>query len=183
MITQKNFFIDTSEDVDLINVIHEVKGVVREAGVQQGLVTLVSPLAMASFVILDSREEAPEKFKKELEEFLKGDEGDEDSEDLDSPPPKKKGMGRVRPIEKRSSVVAATMTKGLFMSLMGRSLSVPLVKGELSLDPWEKIYLLDLSPEGRRREFLIQVVGEGDQAGGRQPTVHPGGQGGVTVKV
>ena len=42
-----------------------------------------------------------------------------------------------------------------------RSVSIPLEKGELIMSPRETITLIDVKTEGRRREFIIQVMGEG----------------------
>lgn len=45
-------------------------------------------------------------------------------------------------------------------SLLGPSLSVPFVKGELCLGTWQQIILIDFDTRPRTREFLIQILGE-----------------------
>jgi len=50
-------------------------------------------------------------------------------------------------------------------SLLGPSLAVPVVGGRLTLGQWQQIVLIDFDTRPRRREIVVQVVGE--PAGGR----------------
>lgn len=45
-------------------------------------------------------------------------------------------------------------------SLTGPSLAVPLVRGELTLGTWQQIVLIDFDTRPRKREIVVQVVGE-----------------------
>jgi secondary thiamine-phosphate synthase enzyme len=45
-------------------------------------------------------------------------------------------------------------------ALLGPSLTVPFVDRKLSLGTWQQIMLLELDTRPRRRELVIQVVGE-----------------------
>lgn len=45
-------------------------------------------------------------------------------------------------------------------TLTGPSLTVPLVGGALPLGTWQQIILLDFDTRPRRRELVVQVVGE-----------------------
>ena len=45
-------------------------------------------------------------------------------------------------------------------SLLGPSLAVPLVRGELVLGTWQQIVLVDFDNRPRQREVIVQVVGE-----------------------
>jgi len=45
-------------------------------------------------------------------------------------------------------------------SLLGPSLTVPLVGGRLTLGTWQQIVLMDFDTRSRRREVVVQVVGE-----------------------
>jgi secondary thiamine-phosphate synthase enzyme len=45
-------------------------------------------------------------------------------------------------------------------ALMGPSLTVPFVDGELVLGPWQQIMLLECDTRGRTRDIVIQIVGE-----------------------
>jgi secondary thiamine-phosphate synthase enzyme len=45
-------------------------------------------------------------------------------------------------------------------SLLGPSLTVPVVGGELTLGTWQQIVFLDFDNRGRRRQLIVQVMGE-----------------------
>jgi secondary thiamine-phosphate synthase enzyme len=45
-------------------------------------------------------------------------------------------------------------------ALLGPSLTIPFVDGELTLGTWQQILLLELDTRGRRRELVLQIVGE-----------------------
>ena len=45
-------------------------------------------------------------------------------------------------------------------ALLGPALTVPFVNGELTLGTWQQIMLLELDTRARRREIVIQIVGE-----------------------
>jgi secondary thiamine-phosphate synthase enzyme len=45
-------------------------------------------------------------------------------------------------------------------ALMGASFTVPVVEGRLTLGTWQQIVFLDFDNRPRRREILVQIVGE-----------------------
>ncbi len=45
-------------------------------------------------------------------------------------------------------------------SLLGPSITVPLVQGRLTLGTWQQVVLLDFDTRPRRREVVVQVLGE-----------------------
>ncbi|MGH9321516.1 MAG: secondary thiamine-phosphate synthase enzyme YjbQ [Vicinamibacteria bacterium] len=45
-------------------------------------------------------------------------------------------------------------------SMLGPSLVVPLVEGELALGTWQQIVLVDFDTHPRSREYVVQMVGE-----------------------
>ena len=46
---------------------------------------------------------------------------------------------------------------------MGRSISIPLTAGKLVLGNREEPLIIDMESNARRREFHVQVMGEGPQ--------------------
>lgn len=46
-------------------------------------------------------------------------------------------------------------------SLVGPSLSVPFVGGRLTLGAWQQIVIVELDIRSRKREIVVQLVGEG----------------------
>ena len=45
-------------------------------------------------------------------------------------------------------------------SLIGPSLTTPLVNGDLTLGTWQQIVLIDFDTRPRKREIVVQVMGE-----------------------
>ena len=45
-------------------------------------------------------------------------------------------------------------------ALLGPSLTVPVVRGALTLGTWQQIMLLEFDTRPRRREVVVQVIGE-----------------------
>ena len=45
-------------------------------------------------------------------------------------------------------------------SLLGPSISVPVVDGRMTLGTWQQIVLLDFDTRGRQRDVIVQIVGE-----------------------
>jgi secondary thiamine-phosphate synthase enzyme len=45
-------------------------------------------------------------------------------------------------------------------SALGPSLSVPLVDGRLTLGTWQQIVLMDFDTRPRRRDVVVQIIGE-----------------------
>lgn len=45
-------------------------------------------------------------------------------------------------------------------ALLGASLSVPFVEGRLTLGTWQQIILVDFDTRARRREIVVQLMGE-----------------------
>ncbi|MGE3182314.1 MAG: secondary thiamine-phosphate synthase enzyme YjbQ [Phycisphaerae bacterium] len=45
-------------------------------------------------------------------------------------------------------------------SLLGPSISVPLIDGNLALGTWQQIVLIDFDTRKRQREVIVQIVGE-----------------------
>ncbi len=45
-------------------------------------------------------------------------------------------------------------------TMMGPSLTIPIQNGRLSLGTWQQVILIDFDNRPRRREILLQIVGE-----------------------
>jgi secondary thiamine-phosphate synthase enzyme len=45
-------------------------------------------------------------------------------------------------------------------SLLGPSVTIPVVEGHLALGTWQQIMLLECDTRGREREVIVQIVGE-----------------------
>lgn len=150
MIFSKTFYVNTTGKVDAINIIHEVKRAVRESGISDGLVNVTPP---APYTAVTSLEYDP-KVAKKLADFLC-------QLVIDS---------GVSVSEKKRELRPDWQMRAF---LLGRSFTVPLKEGQLGLDPWQDIVLFDFEAGGRRREFIVQIVGEGGSAASGSRTQEP----------
>ncbi len=118
----------TTQAIDFIPIIHDLRLTIRESPVQDGLATVTLPAGGATLFLsdlkIDQLADFGEKFKS-LEREI-------------------------------------------------RSLSLPFQKKELVLEPKQMLYLVDATTIGKRREFVVQVLGEeppkqqGPAAGGKR---------------
>jgi len=55
-------------------------------------------------------------------------------------------------------------------SLLGPSITIPLIDGAMPLGTWQQIILIDFDTRPRRREVVVQVVGDQQTGGGASAT-------------
>ena len=51
-------------------------------------------------------------------------------------------------------------SNGTLAYLLPKTLTIPIEKGKLSIDPWQELFLVDYEASAKRREFRVQVVTE-----------------------
>ena len=126
MILSRSFYIDTTKGVDILNISHEVRRVVREAKVDQGWVIVMAPWEGAAFTVMENTGKKAEKIKSTLESFL---------------------------------------SNGLADCLLSKTQIVPIRGGDLMVDPWQSVYLIDYEAAAKRREYFVQLYGEDKKEG------------------
>ncbi|MFH0799773.1 MAG: YjbQ family protein [Pseudomonadota bacterium] len=141
MILLKSYFIDTTEEVDVISIIHEINRTIREAGVQDGLMTVAIPAPGGAVTVLEPLPDIVQQFKEAIRVFPG------------------EGM-EVRNKRKEDISVSPRVTA----AMIGKTLQVPIGGGKLMLGPREEVVLIDIERNGRRREFCVQIMGEAAEA-------------------
>jgi thiamine phosphate synthase YjbQ (UPF0047 family) len=145
MILLKNYFINTTEDVDVISVIHEVNRTIREASATEGVVTITIPESGGAMTIIEPLPEIVGLLKEALKVYP--------------------GEGVLTKNKRKEDIDVGPR---IAAAMLGKSLSLPLSGGKLVLGAREEPVLIDLEKTGRRREFFVQVVAEGGNAQGQQ---------------
>jgi secondary thiamine-phosphate synthase enzyme len=130
--------VSTTGDGDILDLTPQVAEHVRRSGIASGTVTIFVPGSTAGITTV----EFEPGLKKDLPEFF------------DKIIPKNKTYHH-----------DATWGDGngfshLRAALVGPSLTVPISAGKLILGTWQQIVLLDFDNRSRRREIVVQVVGE-----------------------
>ncbi len=140
MITTKRIKIQTKGNNDIIDITSKVSKEVGEAKIKDGLAVI---MAVGSTIGITTMEYEPGQItdlKNLLERLV--------PKDIDWQHNYSWGGGD------------GNAHSHLRASLIGSSLAVPLVKGELALGIWQQIVAVDFDIRPRSREILIQVIGE-----------------------
>lgn len=137
MIFLKKYFVNTTAGIDILSVSADVRYAVRDAKASDGLVTVVVPGPGAGLILLEPLPELIDQFKTALAIYP--------------------GEGIETLTRRKEPVAVGPRIKG---AILGRQVSLPLVRGEIVLAPREEVMLVDVETTGARREYVIQVLHE-----------------------
>ena len=134
----RRFSLPTSGEDDVIDISEKVRQAVRECGLKNGVATIFVPGSTAAVTTM----EYEPGLVKDIPAML----------------------GRVAPseidYEHQKTWHDGNGRSHVKASLVGPSLSVPFVQGELALGTWQQIVFLEFDIRARKREILVQMVGE-----------------------
>lgn len=133
-----HIFLSTRGDTDIIDLTQKVIDGVDSCGIQDGLVTIFCPSSTSGVTTLEYEPGVTQDLKRIFNELVPAEDiylHDEAWHD---------GNGH-------SHVRAA---------LLKASLTVPLVNGKLTLGTWQQIVYIDFDNRPRKREILVQIMGE-----------------------
>lgn len=127
----------TKGDADIIDITGEVSDAVSESGVTDGIVVVFAPGATGAVTTIEYESGLISDFKSMLE--------------------------RIAP---QNITYAHNLRWGdgnghshVRASLLGPSLSVPLIGGRMQLGTWQQIIFVDLDNRPRDRKLIVQIVG------------------------
>jgi secondary thiamine-phosphate synthase enzyme len=132
----------TAEPIQVIDITPRVQALCQEAGIREGMVTLLSPHTTAH-VNLNEREEM---LQRDMVAFLQG-----------LVPPDRDYLHNREPVDGRANAHAHLM--GL---LMNASETIPIAGGQLLLGGWQSIFLIELDGPRAERLIRLQFLGIGD---------------------
>lgn len=133
----KRCYVNTTEETDVISVIHELRYAIRDSKGPEGLLTAITPRPGAGFVIMSLVPELVDELKASFEVF-----GSEAGVSKD---------GLKREFEVGPHIQAA---------ILGRTVHIPFQEGRLLIDPYDDVLLVDFEHKRARREFIVQVISE-----------------------
>lgn len=137
MLFTKRYYVNTTDEVDVISVIHECRYAVRDSKSSDGLLTAIVPQSGASLVIMPAISDVIDELKASMDVF-----GSEAGSAVDK-------LKRERAI---GPIIQST--------ILGRTVHVPFQDGALILDPYDEIFLVDFERWRGRREIVIQILSE-----------------------
>ena len=138
MVITQEIHLSTRGHCDIQDVTSQVAQAVKDSGLQAGIVTVFCPGATGGLTTIEYESGALADLKQVFDEIA---------------PPDRDYRHHLRwgDDNGHSHVRAA---------LMGPSLTVPFVEGELTLGTWQQIVFLDFDTRPRSRRLVAQVMGE-----------------------
>ena len=125
--------------INIVNIHPDVDRSVKEAGFQEGLVTVGVQGGEVAVGICEYSDGIVARLKEVMAEWF----------ELKSREPVRGSAGR------------SYSAPGTLASLCyGTTLTVPINKGRLLMEPWLSVVLFDFENSGRRREYYVHVLGE-----------------------
>ncbi len=138
MVVTDSIDLETRGHADMLDITGEVAAKVKDSGVRSGIVTVFCPGSTSAITTIEYEPGALADLKRTFDEIV---------------PPDREYAHNLRwgDGNGHSHVRAA---------LLGPSLSVPVVDGELQLGTWQQITYCDFDNRSRSRRLIIQIIGE-----------------------
>ena len=137
-VVTKGFQVASAGENDVIDLTDRVRKAVKEAGLGGGIVTVFVPGSTGAVTTMEYEPGLVKDFPRMLERTSPRDINYEHHKTWNDD----NGHSHVK------------------ASLVGPSVTVPLVGGELMLGTWQQIVFVEFDTRPRRRDIVIQIVGE-----------------------
>ena len=138
MVVTKHLTVETKGYTDVIDITSECQDAVYSSGLKNGILTIFNPGSTGGLTTIEYEPNLVEDLKDALEIVAPSDKTYAHSETWHDD----NGSSHIR------------------SSLMGPSMSVPFVNGELTLGTWQQIIFCDFDTRSRKRKLVVQIVGE-----------------------
>lgn len=138
MVVTRTIELNTKGDTDLIDISGAVRELVAESGVSSGIATVFCPGSTGGITTIEYESGALSDLKRSFDELVPAD----------------------RPYEHNKRWGDGNGHSHVRSALLGPSLTVPFVSGELQLGTWQQIIFCDFDNRPRSRRLLLQVVGD-----------------------
>jgi secondary thiamine-phosphate synthase enzyme len=137
-VSTKLIKIHSKGENDMMNLTEEISSFVKKSGISNGTITVFVSGSTGSVTTIEYEPGLIKDFPEMLDRIV--------PKDLDY------GHERMWHDGNGHSHVKA--------SLMGPSLTVPLIDGELCLGTWQQIVFVELDTRSRTRDLILQILGE-----------------------
>ena len=138
MVVTRNFEINTKGNADMEDITRQVAATVHDSGLLSGIVTIFCPSSTSALTTIEYESGALSDLKRLFDEVA--------DHNRDYRHNQRWGDGNGH-----SHVRAA---------LLGPSLTVPFVNGQLQLGTWQQITHCDFDNRARSRQLVVQIIGE-----------------------
>lgn len=130
--------LSTHGNADVTDITGDLARIVKDSGIQNGVVTVFCPSSTSALTTIEYESGAVSDLKRLFDEIV---------------PPNRQYAHNARwgDGNGHSHVRAA---------LLGPSLNVPFISGRMTLGTWQQIIYVDFDNRSRRRELVVQIVGD-----------------------
>jgi secondary thiamine-phosphate synthase enzyme len=142
-ITTSTLSFSTSGDTDIIDMTRQVSEKVVTSGIEEGYVLLFVPGSTASITTIEYERGAVSDLKEAIERLAPEDKYYRHNERWGDG----NGHAHVR------------------ASLLGPSLTIPVINGRLALGTWQQVVFIDFDNCPRERRVIMQLAGKKKQSG------------------
>ena len=134
----KHLNFDTKGNTDIVDITDDVTVVVKESGIEDGIVTVFAPGSTMAVTTLEYEPGLVFDLTQALERIAPQDIVYQHNERWHDG----NGHSHVR------------------ASLLGQSETFPIINGNVALGTWQQIICIDLDNRPRSRKLIVQIVGE-----------------------
>ena len=138
MVITEQLELKTRGDADMHDITDGIARLVQTSGLKDGIVTIFCPSSTSGVTTIEFESGALSDLQRLFDEIV-------------DPNREYKHNLRWQDGNGHSHVRAA---------LLGPSITVPFVKGRLTLGTWQQIIFIDFDNRPRRRELVVQIMGE-----------------------
>lgn len=139
MVRTDTISLNTKGFSDVLDITDKVAGIVKHSGIKNGLVTVFCPGSTGGITTIEYESGVIHDLQKAIEKIIPSD----ISYEHDKRWGDGNGFSHVR------------------AALLKPSMTIPLVKGNLTLGIWQQIVFIDFDNRRRNRDIIVQVVGDG----------------------
>ncbi|MEA3489078.1 MAG: secondary thiamine-phosphate synthase enzyme YjbQ [Candidatus Omnitrophota bacterium] len=138
MITTEYISLSSRGNTDVIDITPDCQAIVEASGTKNGIISVFNPGSTGGLTTIEYEPNLVKDLRNALEVIAPSDKTYEHSKTWHDD----NGSSHIR------------------SSLMGPSISVPFIEGELSLGTWQQIVFCDFDTRPRSRRLVVQVIGE-----------------------
>jgi secondary thiamine-phosphate synthase enzyme len=138
MVVTKHLSVKTRGNTDVIDITPDCQEIVKSAGLNSGIVTIFNPGSTGALTTIEYEPNLVKDLENALEIVAPSDKVYEHSKTWHDD----NGFSHIR------------------SSLMGPSITVPFENGALTLGTWQQIVFCDFDTRPRKRQLVVQVMGE-----------------------
>ncbi len=138
MITStKSILVNTNGNADTHDITDQIRNLLKDCGIRDGIVTIFTPSSTSALTTIEYESGALSDLRRLFDEIIDPS----------------------RPYAHNARWGDGNGHSHVRASLLGPSITIPIVDGRLTLGTWQQVILVDFDIRPRRRELVVQILG------------------------